>query len=68
VSQIIVSDKTFDIFSSSFGIQTIRYDKEMGFFLNNKSLGIKSKTENELLADNESSTNMETLNNQNNYD
>ncbi len=41
VSQIIVSGKTVDNFSTSFGIRTIRFDKEKGFFLNDEPMKIK---------------------------
>ncbi|HEY5141317.1 MAG TPA: glycoside hydrolase family 2 TIM barrel-domain containing protein, partial [Methylococcales bacterium] len=41
VSTVKVAGKTIDVTETNFGIRTIFFDKDKGFFLNNKSVKIK---------------------------
>ncbi|MBU2918846.1 DUF4982 domain-containing protein [Psychrosphaera sp. F3M07] len=41
VSEVILDGKTVDTYKTPFGIRTIEYDANKGFFLNGKSLKIK---------------------------
>ncbi len=38
ISNIIVNGKTVDQYKTTFGIRTIRFEKDKGFFINNRSL------------------------------
>lgn len=41
ISTVKVAGKTIDVTETNFGIRTIFFDKDKGFFLNNKSIKIK---------------------------